>query len=79
MRLQTKPTTPDGRPASTNPARDYAHDEPPLLARHQRAASLHDLRFGDLERYEHFPRRDVWCCDVQVRQVLGQPRGGSAT
>src|SRR5205807_6706133 len=35
--------------------------------------------FGDLEAYEHVASRDVWCCDLQVWQVLGQPSGGSAT
>jgi hypothetical protein len=33
----------------------------------------------DLEAYEHLAGCDVWCCDVEVWQILGQPRGGSAT
>jgi hypothetical protein len=35
--------------------------------------------FGELKAYEHFSSRDVWGRDVQVWQVLGQPRGGGAT
>jgi len=35
--------------------------------------------FADLEAYEHFAGGDVRCCDVQVWQILGQTRGGSAT
>jgi hypothetical protein len=32
----------------------------------------------DLEGDERLASRDIWRCDVQVWEVLGQPRGGSA-
>ena len=35
--------------------------------------------FGDLEADENVASRDIRCCDIQVWQVLGQPRGSSAT
>lgn len=34
---------------------------------------------GDLEAYDHLAGRDVRCCDAQVWQILGQPRGGNTT
>lgn len=48
-------------------------------ARHLKCCEGAYVAVPDLEAYDHLASRDVWCCDVEVWQVLGQPRGGSAT